>query len=191
MNGKEEMVNLLLSTESQANPDIADNYSWTALHYAAWRGHTSVVKKLLKRANPNIPDNLGQLPLHLGAERRHRRIVELLCHYKEEMVATCKDGQTVLHRAAWGGDHDVVKTVTSRLLHRELKDTLHAKDNDGKTALHVAAENGYVNNIDFLLRDGYFDHGVADKEGQTAQSSAYSNGHTECVDRLRACLETS
>src|SRR2546423_10609199 len=63
-----DAVGVLL--QSGADPNLYDQNTWTALHYATWRGHEIVVQKPIGRAYINAQDRLGQNPLHLAAERR-------------------------------------------------------------------------------------------------------------------------
>jgi hypothetical protein len=122
--GNEAMVETLLV--KGADPDIPDKYTGTALHYAARKGYNQVVQQLLERAEPNaaeqenkkigdktLLDRLGQQALHLAAERGNEKIVNLLLETADLNYRCKDDGQTVLHRAAWGGSK-AGRQVTAR-----------------------------------------------------------------------------
>ena len=111
-----DAVGVLL--QSGADPNLYDQNTWTALHYATWRGHEIVVQKPIGRAYINAQDRLGQNPLHLAAERGNVEIVRnLLSEVPDSDMAKyldvrCNDNQTVLHRAAWGRSEMVVRIVS-------------------------------------------------------------------------------
>src|SRR5271170_4554736 len=101
---------------------IQDQYSWTPLHYATWRGYEDVVNSAAwATASIGVQDRLGRNALHLAAERGNPAIVRcllsLICDnnwtsndYRHNcLAARCDDQQTVLHRAAWGGSATVVQ----------------------------------------------------------------------------------
>ncbi|EKX45887.1 hypothetical protein GUITHDRAFT_44206, partial [Guillardia theta CCMP2712] len=83
---------------------------------------------------------------------------------------------TELHGAAGDGDAEEVK----RLLTSGLD--VHEVDNGGLTALHVAAEEGYVEAARLLCSHGA-DPCAASKIGQeTCLHFAASEGHLQCVE---------
>jgi len=57
-----------------------DRNGYTALHYASWLGHSTVVKLLLdhSNANPNVTNSSGQTPLDLAKNAGHYQIVSYL-----------------------------------------------------------------------------------------------------------------
>jgi ankyrin repeat protein len=56
---------------------------WTAIMWAAWEGHSNVVKRLVAmRSNANGPDLTVRRALVLG--KRHQEIVKLLKEYIDE-----------------------------------------------------------------------------------------------------------
>jgi ankyrin repeat protein len=60
---------------------------------------------------------------------------------------------------------------------------INAKDEDGHTALIVAAKNGHTEIVNLLLNRGA-DINAKDKDGETALIKAAFNGHTEIVTTL-------
>ena len=61
---------------------------------------------------------------------------------------------------------------------------VHAVDNNGRTALHVAALNGRARVADVLLQANASTTTVA-KDGDTLVQLAERNGHGELAERLR------
>jgi len=60
-----------------------------------------------------------------------------------------------------------------------------AKNNDGKTALMSAAEEGHVNNVRALILAGA-DVTMKDKKGKTASTRAHDNDHKAVLRLLRS-----
>lgn len=68
------------------------------------------------------------------------------------------------------------------------KADLNIADNDGKTALMFAAENGDYASVEYLINAGAYLN-TLDKFNKTALMYAMENGNTEVVDLLtRASL---
>ena len=72
--------------------------------------------------------------------------------------------------------------MASQLLHANAN--VHAVDNDGDTALHIAAMNGRARVADVLLQANASTTAV-DKNGRTPVQRAELNRHGELADRPR------
>ena len=56
-------------------------FGWTALMFAAFRGHDAVMQEFLRRgADANARNDAGHTALHLAAEQRNERVVRTLLH---------------------------------------------------------------------------------------------------------------
>lgn len=64
---------------------------------------------------------------------------------------------------------------------------VNVRNDEGETALHLAARNGKTQSCKILLRRGA--ELVPDAHGKTAYDLASSNGHTYCASLLRARME--
>jgi len=73
-------VRLLLDHHVDVNVvSTGSDAGYTALHYAAWRGHTQTVKLLLvNKADVNARTAGGNMPIDLARRNRHADIVKLL-----------------------------------------------------------------------------------------------------------------
>ena len=85
-------------------------------------------------------------PLQLAADFDHPDCVkELLDKYVASINATDKFGRTALHRAAFKGNIQVVKLLTSYS-----QCDVNAKKHNGKTAADVARDKGHIGVVDHL-----------------------------------------
>ena len=84
----------------------------------------------------------------------------------EEFVELCKDGKSTEAEEALRNGANV-----------------NAKDEDGRTALHLAAFNGHADIVEALLRHGA-DVNAKDKDGYTALHWAATLGHAEVAGRM-------
>ena len=74
--------------------------------------------------------------------------MNLLCHHNANVNSVTKYNRNGLHIAALRGNLNVIKAIVAN------KIDINAYDQDGNTALHFAAENGYKEIIEFLLDSG-------------------------------------
>ncbi|MCG8339694.1 MAG: ankyrin repeat domain-containing protein [Cytophagales bacterium] len=95
----------------------------TALHKAAYAGHTKAVELLVERgATIDAADNRGKTALHDAASEGHLEIVKLLVGKGANIEATDKRGKTALLYAVWYGHRDVVVYLLEEGANVEVKD---------------------------------------------------------------------
>ena len=135
-----EKVNKLL--DSGHDPDIKDNSGYTALHYAARAGHTSILKTLLSRgANPNSQTTSGHTTaLHRAAYMGHLETMELLLKYGASAELTDSDGKSALHKCADRGNYACAKLILDNS-YEKLDKLLNMNDKKGNSAFAYA--DGY------------------------------------------------
>ncbi|KAI9592982.1 hypothetical protein BDF19DRAFT_424941 [Syncephalis fuscata] len=75
--------------------DAQDSYGFTALHYAAWTGHRSIVEQLLTAgALIDVTNYADQLPIDMARQRSHDNIVTLLANKAMETIEEEEEEET-------------------------------------------------------------------------------------------------
>jgi len=112
---------------------------WTLLLIAAANGHKQLVELLLKRgAKPDAQDSIGTTALMAAANNGHVRVVEALLEHGAEVNQRTKNGRTALMAASFF-NHPAAVLV----LLRAGREGCMARDEDGKTALQFAQQQGH------------------------------------------------
>lgn len=153
---------------------VEDGTGDTALHKASEKGHSKIVHKLLQVDDSKIftPNAKGDTPLHLAATNGHLDIVQtLLASPYAEINANGSNGSTALHFAVQHRKEPVVRFLLSHSNSRSETCDVDVVDNDGCTALHVAARNGFTVAIKLLLERGC-NYKLTNKEGKSALAVA-------------------
>jgi hypothetical protein len=118
------------------NPNQADEYGNTPLHYAVFIQSKEVTNLLLfYRANPNAQNLKGKTPLHIAVQKKNDYLARRLMKYGANPNIQDKQGNTPLHIAAHNGDEKHARQLVYDLLCHGANRTI--KNNDGKTALEL------------------------------------------------------
>lgn len=118
-----------------------DSSSRTYVHEAVASDRPEVVYQLVERLRRDqrlhvldLQDSRGQTALHYACQRRLHLVVGYLCEVGADRALRDHEGATPLHLAAERGAHLCV----DHLLAPPRPSPVHAQDNKGRTALHLA-----------------------------------------------------
>ena len=162
--GRTAMVQAIL--ECGVRPNIFE---------ACAAGLTPVVESMLKE-NPRLVSERshdGWTPLHLAAFFGRTEIVKMFLDAGASMLAKSSNNESNLpiNAAAAGRRNDVVRLLVARGCPPDAR----ASD-EGYTALHLAANNGNVELVEFLMQSGA-DPSLKTGSGETAHDLAVKQGH--------------
>lgn len=148
------------------------------LQLAAAFGLIKIVGQLLENGiDIAATDEDGGTALHRAAENGHVDVVMLLLHKGADInFQKKKQRLTALHLAALNGHSAVVKSLLQEGAQADLQ------DDDGWTALHVAAWTGKIVVINVLLE--FVDVHQQGKDGVTALHCAAGQGRRDVVEML-------
>ncbi|RYP60658.1 hypothetical protein DL769_008034 [Monosporascus sp. CRB-8-3] len=160
------------------DPQARDMFNWTPLHYAAARGNSSAVNRLLNmNSNPNAVDIAEWTPLHYAIQATDdESIVRDLPQTGANVDPAGRDGICPLHCAA----RKVAGKFTDVLLQGGAN--VDVPDNSGMTPLHWAAYTGSVEPLKALLRRGAY-RAARDDYDRTPLHLAALKGEHRAIDR--------
>jgi ankyrin repeat protein len=174
--GQDDNVDWLLQQGAKVNERSA--LGWTPLMLAAYNGQDRAVASLLvAKADLTVKDSEGWDALTLALSEGHGGVAGKLMDAGAVIPKEPIGGVSLLVHSIFGGDLASVRHILAT------KPDLAARDNDGWSALEIAAYNGNEQIAMELLRAG-LDPSLKDKEGKTALDKAKEAGRTEIVALL-------
>lgn len=179
--GDMEAVKTLL--EQGANPNEVCGFSAIEAVYSSPKKENRLdLAKLLIEYQADVTLYVGYWnPVFLEIQYiEDERTWENICFLIEQGCSTVDFyGNTLLHRAIICDSFDTAK----KLIENEMVD-LNGKNQDGNTALIIAARDGEIEMVKFLLDQGC-DRTLTNDQNQTAYDCAVGNGFTEIAELLK------
>lgn len=180
-NGHLEVAKSLLAAGTDVDRRNCNN-RYSALDFAAARGHINVLRLLLAQrgASVNAADSNGRTALHNAAFYNHSDAIDLLVGVGAIVEACDVDGWTPLHHASYNG---AAEATTALLNHGANKNKL---DGMRRTPLHMTTRYNCLNTMknllawgaDATLRDG------DNNDEESALDVAAIEGHVDIVKEL-------
>ena len=156
------------------------------MHLAAADGHLDLLKFLIETVGVylNPKDRWGSTPLNDAKLPEVKEYLEsvgalkgLDCNYAEIPNMTCSENQYRLLYAAATNDIPLMKSLHMKGW------KVNSYDYDGRSALGLAASNGHVEAIKYLLAHGA-DPKIKDARGNNALQDAIRENRKEAIDIL-------
>jgi ankyrin repeat protein len=142
--GQLEVFKMMFVAVDEKSP--LDTLRYTPFHYAAMSGRLDVCKFIIEnKVDPNIRGTDGETPLHLAAQSGHLTAFKFLFHVVNNKNPLTDFKCTPLHYAAESGHVEVCKFILENV-----EDSLNSKNDDGKTPLDEAREEGQEKVYNFL-----------------------------------------
>ena len=207
-----EFVGLLLTIDPDVNAKEEEAQN-TALHAAAAVGATAICKVLLEQgAVVDLPNITKHTALHLSVIEGHLETAKLLLDHEFSPMKIAVFDSPVLHYAANEGNKDFIQPLIQsqadpeaanlhghRALHfaarvgnDEFVEQLctavtdlntNSRDQDGKTALHLAAAAGHSSTVQLLQEKGA-ESDILDSSKNLPIHYAAWDGHVHIVEIL-------
>ncbi|XP_062112994.1 ankyrin repeat-containing protein ITN1-like [Humulus lupulus] len=166
--GFDEFVKQLLERCGSQILEEEDELGWMPHHYAAQIGQSGVFQLLLKarRCVAYIKDKQGMTALHISARNGHIGVIRTLMKECPDIGELLDNrDRTALHIAV---EHEQGFVVNTLLSMRAFVGLINEKDNEGNTALHVAAKDGYSDIFKRLANNRNTNKRIINKMGMTA-----------------------
>lgn len=158
---------------------------WTPLLVAIENDNLALTESLLHLgADPTIPlirESKHQTPLYRATWNSNDQMVELLLREstKVDTVTLMGSDYMPVNLAAFNGNVKILKLFLEQRM--DLK--ILRADQDGRTALHLAARNAFLEGVDLLLDTG-FDATARDHRGQNVLDYAAASGSLRMVEKI-------
>jgi ankyrin repeat protein len=155
--GKEDVSQLLI--EYSGDLDMQDIEGRTLLHMAAYKGLYKVAQMLLHpdgavKSHVNLRNKKGQTALHLASVYHYPRIIALLLKVGLDVDAQDNDDVTPLLLASGRDTVDDARGTAAAKLLLEHGASVHVRNKNGQTPLHLASQFNHSSVVALLLKFG-------------------------------------
>lgn len=176
----EVFVKMLCEIGAPEVLETVDNMGRTPLCNAMFSNLSNIFLQLLTAgADANGLTNDGKCLLTHTIENNNYEFLNMLLKHKAKLFPNGANQFNNIHLAAIQKDPSSLQTIASYCTNVELQ----CVDNNGKTPLMYAVQNGLHENVTTLL-SAKVDAALCDNEGKTALHYTSQNVDTTCVDLL-------
>lgn len=183
--GSSQIVKHLLDYGASVNSVCASIFreGYTPLHFAVEKNNEEVTRLLLNRgAKVNAKGNDGITPLHIVSDRGNLQIAEHLLKSGADVnpvyVSAFGDTCTPLSLAVEKGREKVVKLLL------EYGASVNNDGKEFKSALHLAAEKGYLIIVDHILKHFPDVNNINNKKALLAALQGCGKQYRKIVEKL-------
>lgn len=172
------LIGVLALASAQVKTEFKNTFE------AAQAGDTFSLKRLRRSSKEHsvtASDGWQKTALHYAAEYGHSDVASALISGAADLSATDYKGRSPAMLAAAKGHISVLKTILEKCSKNE-NCQYDQKDDNGKTALHYAAENGQVQVVGILCH--VIPVHAQDNGQKTALMLAAARGHGDTVSKL-------
>ena len=164
-------------------PDIVpltDSNGWSAIHYAATSGDINIIYVLVKSGLPlTHMANDGSTVLHKAAYCGKMELVKYIMEIVPELITSFDASMwTPLHSAAAGGNVEVFRALVEAGL------SPLAPAHGGNTVLHIAAYNGQIDLVKYIITNVPDIVPLIDEEGKSCLHYASAGGSIPVFNEL-------
>ncbi|KAE8669235.1 putative Ankyrin repeat protein [Hibiscus syriacus] len=182
-----EMFNLKPSFARKLNQQ-----GLSPLHLAVEKGHKEMALRLLEIDTDltRVKGKNGETPLHyISKDGDHDGLLDrFLEACPESILDVTTQNRTALHIAVENERHDVLRILTGMLMKKDYRrEVVNWKDEDGNTALHLAASKNQPQMLQLLL-NCMADKHATNQAGLTALDVAQQHNNKGCITILLGCL---
>ncbi|XP_041470714.1 ankyrin repeat and SAM domain-containing protein 3-like isoform X1 [Lytechinus variegatus] len=154
--------------------------SWTALMYACYIGHDTIVNLLLDaKAKVDLRSDKGSTALMMAASCGNESVAYFLLQEGAELEIVDHRGWTALFYATYNGHQSMVQFLLENGAQPNAREP-----SLGITPLMMAAAEGHEIIVNFLLGTKGVDIDLKNQRGDTARSLALLNGHMKIVSLI-------
>jgi ankyrin repeat protein len=178
--GNIQIVEQLL--KSSADSNVATNNWSTPIHLAALNKQIDMIQLLVEYgAQIDQPKKCGKTILQQAVLDRDGNLVKKLIDLGASLFTIDEDNNNILHLAIMSGLFDIIPELLSKF--EVGKSIVNQQNINGKTLLHLAAEQGSESTTLLLLEHGA-DHMVRDGKGQLPADLAQMKGFIDIAQQL-------
>ena len=139
----------LLLMKNGADINFKDDFGWTAVHFACFKGNYDILIYLISMdANLNLKDQMGRTPIQVASSEGHKKIIIPLILLGANIDEQDDLGNSPLHNAITSGHVEIVQLLISK------KAFVNVSNNDGHTPLDVAIFENQCEIADILRENG-------------------------------------